>query len=300
MNSAARKARDVADDPAAERDEHRRPVDAEIEEPVEQRLELPERLCAFAGRNGDRIPPHAEPIESRSETKQVSITDHRIGDHDYPAAGDDGSEHVLSRLQQLLADDDVVSALRQVYADDPAFPVHAVLDLPVCSQLGLGRAVEPVDDILILAESDDRSAGNVTCGGTDEFVDDAMAHDQRVAAGGLACGEKGAGAGEHIGAAFTIGRLEVDRVFKTQASDLRVVGRDRVPARITRKNADIEVDDAFVGPHVALSATKLTRDDGCGLEGPASADSRRCRCPYPAGPPATCARAPPPGPGRAR
>ena len=262
-------------------------------------LELPERLCAFPGWNGDRIPPHAEPIESRSETKQVSITDHRVGDHDYPAAGDDGSEHVLSRLQQLLADDDVVSALRQVYADDPAFLVHAVLDLPVCSQLGLGRAVEPVDDILILAESDDRSAGNVACGGRMNLLMTPW-HTTSVSRPAASRAARKARARASTSRAFTIGRWEVDRVFKTQASDLRVVGRDCVPARITRKNADIEVDDAFVGPHVAFGATKLTRDDGCGLEGPRQRTRDDVDVRIRQDRPQHAPRAPPPVPGRAR
>ena len=147
MNSAAAKARDVADDPAAERDEHGRTIDAQIEKPMKQRLDLPERLRAFTGWNGDRVPSNAEPVESRSEAGQMSIADHPIGDHDDPAAGDDGNEYLLGRLQQLLADHDVVSTSPQIHPDDPSLGRRVAPALRVCPQLGLGRSVEPVDDV---------------------------------------------------------------------------------------------------------------------------------------------------------
>ena len=133
--------------------------------------------------------------------------------------------------------------------------------------LGLGRTVEPVDDLLILAERDDVPAGDPPCGGTDELVDHAVAHGQGVAAGRLARGEKVTRTGQHVGSALAAGRMEPDRVLEAKAGELGVIGRHRVPARIAGEHADVEVVDALVGTHVTGGAAQLPRDDGRGLEG---------------------------------
>ena len=146
-------ARDVADDPAAEGDEHGGPIDAQIQEPVKQRVDLPERLRAFAVRNGHRIPADAETAESRSETGQVRIADHRIGHHHHPAAaGDDGLQPLFRGLQQPFADHDVVAAIPQVHAHDPVLVQHFGLLVCLRSELAAGPAVKPADGHSILAD----------------------------------------------------------------------------------------------------------------------------------------------------
>ena len=102
MNSAAANPATSPTTPAAERDEHRGPVDSEIEEAVEQRLQLSEGLGVLAGRNGHRVPSDSEAIERRRQTREVRIADHGVGDHHGAASVDDGSEHVVGRLQQPL------------------------------------------------------------------------------------------------------------------------------------------------------------------------------------------------------
>ena len=83
--------------------------------------------------------------------------------------------------------------------------------------------------------------------------------------GNGAFGEEFPGAGEHVGAALAAGRVETRGVLEAKAGELRMVGGDRVP-RGAGQDADVEVDDARVGPDVVHGSTQLAGDDRRGFE----------------------------------
>jgi len=115
-----REAGEVADDAAAERDDRRRPVDPELEQPRQHVVQRVPALVRLAVGDEHDVRRDARALEARAERRQVMRGDRRVGD-DHGARGD--RRHELAHAgERAAADADRIGALAK---RDPELPHRA-------------------------------------------------------------------------------------------------------------------------------------------------------------------------------
>ncbi len=104
----AGKAGQVADDAAAQRDDHVLAVEACVQHGVENEFQAVEGFRLFAGRNNDLMRLVAGGLELRQYAVRMQRADVAVGHHDHALIGQERSNPLFGFAQKAWADDDLV------------------------------------------------------------------------------------------------------------------------------------------------------------------------------------------------
>ena len=104
------KADEVANDPAAQRDDMVAAFDLQREQGVEQLLQMPPALGLFARRQDDGFDPDIGGAQAGVEPGQLGCGDVGVRDDDEPAAPGEAGKLVPGAIERALFDQDVVAA----------------------------------------------------------------------------------------------------------------------------------------------------------------------------------------------
>src|SRR6185437_15404823 len=110
------KARQIANDAAAERDERRSALDAERQDVFDQLGEMREAFGDFARRQDDRLMRDASRIEPGAERRQMELGDILIADDDGALLADDRRDQPAGAREEPRSDQDIVAARAELDA----------------------------------------------------------------------------------------------------------------------------------------------------------------------------------------
>jgi hypothetical protein len=103
----------VADHPAAQRDQRAAALETQLEQTLGQGFEVREALGLLAGRQHDRLVGDAGEVERALQRRQVQIGDGPVGDHVDPLALEQRHDQAPGFAQKVVAHQNVVAAFAE-------------------------------------------------------------------------------------------------------------------------------------------------------------------------------------------